>query len=78
MNIFYHTLGSPDSTAPNTWYYGIRCANCNQPMAQAMNPDGAEGKIQFPHHVIPIKCGHCHHEEKYDAYWAAPFLTPPG
>ena len=45
MNIFYHTLGSPDSSLANIWHYSVRCTHCDHVMAESVAPsDGPATK----------------------------------
>jgi hypothetical protein len=77
MNIFYHTLGSPDSSLATTWHYSVRCTHCDHVMAESVAPAGGAGSAtrpRFSRELTPIRCVVCHHEALYDAGWAAPSM----
>ena len=74
MNIFYHTLVSPDPHHAPTWTYSARCSNCDQPIGRAVAPSIQRAKPTFSRRMIPLCCPSCHHQAWYDADWAAPLL----
>jgi hypothetical protein len=71
MNIFYHTLGSPDSFLANTWHYSVRCQHCDHPMAQAAEPPADRARPAFSRSLVTLRCALCDHEASYDAGWAS-------
>jgi hypothetical protein len=74
MNMFFHTLGSPDSSLANTWHYSVRCTHCDHVMAESVVPSDGPARPSFSPQLMPIRCVVCHHEALYDAGWAAPLL----